>query len=92
MTFKNRYGITLAGDLYLPKEPGDQPLEGLAISDPTKWLSGDLRNWLLILLKRMKVAENQEMLPPQTSTQRISMLPLISLDYRKQLIEKGEYY
>jgi uncharacterized protein len=34
VTFKNRYGITLAGDLYLPKELSDQPLRGLAISGP----------------------------------------------------------
>jgi fermentation-respiration switch protein FrsA (DUF1100 family) len=34
VTFKNRYGITLAGDLYLPKEQGAQPLAALAISGP----------------------------------------------------------
>lgn len=33
VTFKNRYGITLAGDLYLPKN-GAQPLAALAISGP----------------------------------------------------------
>ncbi|MHA6248085.1 alpha/beta hydrolase [Pontibacter sp. CAU 1760] len=34
VTFKNRYGITLAGDLYLPKSSGKQPLAALAISGP----------------------------------------------------------
>ncbi|MEJ8862225.1 alpha/beta hydrolase [Pseudomonas jessenii] len=34
VTFKNRYGITLAADLYIPKEHGAQPLPALAISGP----------------------------------------------------------
>ena len=34
VTFKNRYGITLAGDLYLPKNRGSQPSAALAISGP----------------------------------------------------------
>lgn len=34
VTFKNRYGITLTGDLYLPKEQGNEPLPALAISGP----------------------------------------------------------
>jgi uncharacterized protein len=34
VTFKNRYGITLTGDLYLPKEHGSEPLAALAISGP----------------------------------------------------------
>src|SRR5689334_15176991 len=34
VTFKNRYGITLTGDLYLPKESGDNKLAALAISGP----------------------------------------------------------
>jgi fermentation-respiration switch protein FrsA (DUF1100 family) len=34
VTFKNRYGITLTGDLYLPKEQGNEPLQALAISGP----------------------------------------------------------
>jgi uncharacterized protein len=32
--FKNRYGILLAGDLYLPKNPGSKSLAALAISGP----------------------------------------------------------
>jgi fermentation-respiration switch protein FrsA (DUF1100 family) len=34
VTFKNRYGITLSGDLYLPKNAGIQKLAALAISGP----------------------------------------------------------
>lgn len=34
VTFKNRYGITIAADLYLPKKGGGQPLAALAISGP----------------------------------------------------------
>lgn len=34
VTFKNRYGITLAADLYLPKNRGDRRLPALAISGP----------------------------------------------------------
>ncbi len=34
VTFKNRYGITLTGDLYLPKNSGDNKLAALAISGP----------------------------------------------------------
>ncbi|KGY13983.1 membrane protein [Vibrio tubiashii] len=34
VTFKNRYGITLAGDLYLPKERAVNPLPALAVSGP----------------------------------------------------------
>ncbi len=34
VTFKNRYGITLLGDLYLPKNRANKPLPALAISGP----------------------------------------------------------
>src|SRR5687767_14730308 len=34
VTFKNRYGITLAGDLYVPKNHGAERLAALAISGP----------------------------------------------------------
>jgi fermentation-respiration switch protein FrsA (DUF1100 family) len=34
VTFKNRYGITLAADLYLPKDRGAQKLPALAVSGP----------------------------------------------------------
>ncbi|WEK71165.1 MAG: alpha/beta hydrolase [Candidatus Chryseobacterium colombiense] len=34
VTFKNRYGIMLTGDLYLPKEQGNEPLAAIAISGP----------------------------------------------------------
>lgn len=32
VSFKNRYGITLSGDLYLPKNAGTEKLSALAIS------------------------------------------------------------
>src|SRR5918994_5991896 len=34
VTFKNRYGITLAADLYLPKNRGGERLRALAVSGP----------------------------------------------------------
>jgi len=34
VTFKNRYGITLTGDLYLPKNRGNETLAALAVSGP----------------------------------------------------------
>ncbi|MDR2171753.1 MAG: alpha/beta hydrolase [Planctomycetaceae bacterium] len=34
VTFKNRYGITLTGDLYIPKNRGNEPLPALVISGP----------------------------------------------------------
>lgn len=34
VSFKNRYGITLSGDLYLPKKRGSEKLSALAISGP----------------------------------------------------------
>jgi fermentation-respiration switch protein FrsA (DUF1100 family) len=34
VTFKNRYGITLAADLYLPKTAGGRKLAALAVSGP----------------------------------------------------------
>lgn len=34
VSFKNRYGIILSGDLYLPKEKGAAPLAAIAISGP----------------------------------------------------------
>jgi uncharacterized protein len=34
VTFKNRYGITLAADLYLPRNRGSQRLAALAVSGP----------------------------------------------------------
>lgn len=34
VTFKNRYGITLVGDLYIPKNHGDHNLAAIAVSGP----------------------------------------------------------
>ena len=34
VTFKNRFGITLTGDLYIPKNSGAAPLAAIAVSGP----------------------------------------------------------
>lgn len=34
VTFKNRYGITLVGDLYLPRDHADKRLAAIAVSGP----------------------------------------------------------
>lgn len=34
VTFRNRYGITLTGDLYMPKERADTPFPAIAVSGP----------------------------------------------------------
>ena len=34
VTFRNRYGITLAADFYLPKNRGDRKLAAIAVSGP----------------------------------------------------------
>jgi len=34
VTFKNRYGIMLTGDLYIPKNHGNEPLPAIAVSGP----------------------------------------------------------
>ena len=34
VTFKNRYGLTLAGDLYLPKDRGNRRLPAIAVGGP----------------------------------------------------------
>jgi fermentation-respiration switch protein FrsA (DUF1100 family) len=34
VSYKNRYGITISADLYLPKDRGSEPLPALAISGP----------------------------------------------------------
>ncbi|HRO88355.1 MAG TPA: carboxymuconolactone decarboxylase family protein, partial [Chiayiivirga sp.] len=34
VTFSNRYGITLAGDLYLPKNRGAEPLPAIVVAGP----------------------------------------------------------
>ena len=35
VTFQNRYGITLVGDLYLPKDRGERKLAAIAVSGPS---------------------------------------------------------
>lgn len=34
VSFKNRYGITLVGDIYTPKDKGAEPLPAIAVSGP----------------------------------------------------------
>lgn len=34
VSFRNRYGITLVGDLYLPKDRGDRKLAAISVSGP----------------------------------------------------------
>ncbi|MBA1702632.1 alpha/beta hydrolase, partial [Escherichia coli] len=34
VTFPNRYGITLVGALYIPKDRGDRKLAAIAVSGP----------------------------------------------------------
>ncbi|STV72570.1 membrane protein [Klebsiella michiganensis] len=34
VTFQNRYGITLVGDLYIPKDRGERKLAAIAVSGP----------------------------------------------------------
>ena len=34
VTFENRYRITLVGDLYIPRNSGDQKLAAIAVSGP----------------------------------------------------------
>lgn len=59
VSFPNRYGITLVGDLYLPKDRGDRKLAAIAVSGPfgavksnpaacmrRRWLNGGLSLWL----------------------------------------------
>ena len=71
--FKNRYGITLAGDLYLPQEVNAK-LPAIAISGPfgavKEQASGlyaremakeDLSHWHLTLHIPEKAVESQEM-------------------------------
>ena len=69
VTFKNRYGIMLVGDLYLPKNKGNQKLASIILSGPfgavKEQASGlhaqtladvVLSLWHLILLLQGKVA------------------------------------
>ena len=42
VTFHNRYGITLAGDLYLPKDRGDRKLAAIAVSGPFGAVTGEI--------------------------------------------------
>ena len=69
--FKNRYGIELTGDLYLPKGKASEKLAAIAVSGPfgavkelpaymrKPWPSGVLPRWRLIRLTRGRAAESR---------------------------------
>lgn len=70
--FKNRYGIELTGDLYLPKGKASEKLAAIAVSGRLArlrsrlpaymrkpWPSGVLPRWRLIRLTRGRAAESR---------------------------------
>ncbi len=91
VSFPNRYGITLVGDLYLPKDRGDRKLAAIAVSGPfgaVKEQSSGLYAQTLaergfvtrrsILLTPGKAAAIREMSPHRISTLKISARRWIS--------------
>lgn len=82
VTFKNRYGITLVGDLYIPKNAKSKKLSAIAISGLfgavkeqasgfyAQTLNWVLLFWLLILPLQEKVEEVLEMWQALISTQK----------------------
>lgn len=91
VTFPNRYGITLVGDLYIPKDRGDRKLAAIAVSGPfgavKEQSSGlyaqtlaerGLSLWLLTLHTRVRAAATRETSHLRISTPRISARQLIS--------------
>ena len=91
VTFKNRYGLTLVADLYLPKNRGDGKLAAIAVSGPfgaVKEQSSGLyaqtlaeqgfSPWRLTPPLPARAAANRGMWPRLTSTPRISAPPSIS--------------
>ena len=97
VTFQNRFGITLVGDLYIPKDRGERKLAAIAISGPFGAVkeqssglyaqSRDLLPWLLTLHIRGKAVAIHVTLPLRISTPRISARLLISLACKMRLIE-----
>ena len=84
VSFKNRYGITISADLYVPKNIGNNPLSAVAISGPfgavkeqssglyqIKWLNVVLSSSLSTHLIQAKVVANLETLGPPKSIQKI---------------------
>lgn len=91
VTFPNRYGITLVGDLYIPKDRGDRKLAAIAVSGPfgaVKEQSSGLYAQTLAehgfvtlafdLHTRVKAAATRETSHLRISTPRISARRLIS--------------
>lgn len=97
VTFQNRYGITLVGDLYIPRNHGDQKLAAIAVSGPfgaVKEQSSGLyaqtlaeQGFVALAFDPSytgKVAASRVTLPPLTSTPK-TLAPLwISWGYRKK--------
>lgn len=86
VTFHNRYGITLAGDLYLPKDRGDRKLAAIAVSGPfgavksnpaacmpRRWPSRGLSHWRLTHPIRVKAVATHVTWLRRTSIPRISV-------------------
>ena len=81
VTFQNRYGITLVGDLYIPKDRGERKLAAIAVSGPfgaVKEQSSALSPSPSILLIRGKAAAIRVTSPLRISTPRISARRWIS--------------
>ena len=82
VTFRNRYGITLAADLYMPKDAA-APMAAIAVSGPfgaVKEQASGLyaqtmaeRGFLTIAFIRERAAANPATLPRPISTRRISV-------------------
>jgi hypothetical protein len=100
VTFHNRYGITLAADMYMPKNV-EGKLTAIAVAGPfgaVKEQSSGLyaqtmaeRGFLRLLLNpliRAKAVVNRDMLRPLTSTQRILARLWISFPHRRMSIRK----
>lgn len=91
VSFQNRYGITLVGDFYLPKDRGDCKLAAIAVSGPfgavksnpadcmrRRWRNKGLLPWRLIPLTRGKAAAIRETSPHRISIRKISARRWIS--------------
>ena len=100
VTFCNRYGITLAADLYEPKdETGKLPAIAVcgpfgAVKEQCSGLYAQTlaeRGFLTVPLIRplpAKAAELREMLPPPTSTPKIFRRRLTFLAFRTMLTQR----
>ena len=74
VTFVNRYGITLAADMYVPKDavPLVQLRNSVPDSMPRLWLRGDFLPLLLILPLQGRVPVSQDTWHLLTSIPKIS--------------------